>query len=283
MLYVILVFGHLLATSMALGAIVATDLRMLSKLAQDRVRIPPPNEFVARLVSVALVMLWATGAGMVVMGLRNNPDFLTPKIQAKILLVMLLTANAFVLHRWTFPRLARGRSVGRWRLREWIVVAMPVALSNALWMFCAFLGVARPWNATMSVRDVLHVAAWLYLFAFVVVCVVLAAAGWQEPRGRLGAGVIVMKRWLASIGALGRQLHPGHDTQPQRSRSTQPPLTRPQATQPPITRPLATRSPATLPVLDAEVPVVAARDGRSSVVPLHGPWPGLQAPSRRRA
>src|SRR4051812_15115347 len=61
MLYLILVFGHLLATSMALGAIVATDLRMLSKLAHDRVRIPPPNEFVARLVTIALVLLYVTG------------------------------------------------------------------------------------------------------------------------------------------------------------------------------------------------------------------------------
>ena len=60
MLYLMLVFGHLLATSMALGAIVATDLRMLSKLAQDRVRIPPPNEFVARLVTIALVLLYVT-------------------------------------------------------------------------------------------------------------------------------------------------------------------------------------------------------------------------------
>jgi hypothetical protein len=273
MLYMILVFGHLLATSMALGAIVATDLRMLSKLAQDRVRIPPPNEFVARLVSVALVMLWATGASMVVMGLQKNPDFLTPKIQAKILLVMLLTVNAFVLHRWTFPRLARGRSVGRWRLREWIIVAMPVALSNTLWMFCAFLGIARPWNATMSMRDVLHVAAGLYVFAFVVVCVVLAAAGWQKPRGRLGAWVILMKRWLASIGTLGKQLHPAHDTQPQRSRSTQPPTTQSQASRPPTASP----------VLDPQAVAALSRDRRSSVVPLHGPWPGRRVPSRRRA
>ena len=48
----LLVFGHLLAASMALGAIVATDLRLLSKLSQDKVRIAPPNPFVVRIVMV---------------------------------------------------------------------------------------------------------------------------------------------------------------------------------------------------------------------------------------
>ncbi len=110
--YLILVFAHLLAASMALGAIVATDLRLLSKLAQDRVRIAPPNPFVARMVMVALLVLWVTGAAIVGHGVLDRPDYLAnPKLQAKILLVALLTVNAFALHRFTFPRLARGRSV----------------------------------------------------------------------------------------------------------------------------------------------------------------------------
>ena len=119
MLYLLLVFAHLLAASMALGAIVATDLRLLSKLAQDRVRIAPPNEFVARLVMVALLVLWVTGAAIVAHGLLERADYLgNPKLQAKILLVALLTLNAVVLHRVTFPRLARGRSVARWRASD---------------------------------------------------------------------------------------------------------------------------------------------------------------------
>jgi hypothetical protein len=58
----LLVFVHLLAASTALGAIVATDLRLLSRLAQDRVRIAPPNDFVARIVIVALLVLYVSGA-----------------------------------------------------------------------------------------------------------------------------------------------------------------------------------------------------------------------------
>jgi hypothetical protein len=216
MLYLMLVFLHLLATSMALGAIVATDLRMLSKLAQDRVRIPPPNEFVARLVTIALVLLYATGAGMVWIGTQGNPDFLNPKLQGKLVLVALLTFNALVLHRYTFPRLARGRSVSRWRPIDWAVVVLPVSLSNCLWMFCAFLGIARPWNHSMPMRDVLEIAAALYLLALFGVGIVLAAASRQGAEGRRNVLVALLKTALASVGNLGKQnLH----QEPKRRRS----------------------------------------------------------------
>src|SRR5204863_7188755 len=82
MLSILLVFAHLLAASTALGAIVATDLRLLSKLAQDRTRIAPPNEFVARIVVVALIVLYATGAAIVGLGVLERADYLAnPKLQ----------------------------------------------------------------------------------------------------------------------------------------------------------------------------------------------------------
>ena len=75
----------------------------------------PPNPFVARIVMLALLLLYVTGGAIVVQGLGERPDYLdNPKLQAKIGLVVLLTLNAFVLHHVTFPRLARGRRVPRW-------------------------------------------------------------------------------------------------------------------------------------------------------------------------
>ena len=107
----------------------------------------------------------------------ERADYLeNPKLQAKILLVVLLTLNAFLLHHVTFPRLARGRRVARWHLSDWIVIAVPVAVSNFLWMFVAFLGVARPWNYGMPMRDILEIAAALYLVTQVGVFIILAMA-----------------------------------------------------------------------------------------------------------
>ena len=204
MFYTLVVFVHLLAASMALGAIVATDLRLLSKLAQDRVRIAPPNEFVARIVMVALLLLYVTGGVIVAMGAMERADYLSnPKLQAKVLFVVMLTLNAFVLHKITFPRLSRGRRVARWHATDWILVAVPVATSNFLWMFSAFLGIARPWNYTTPLRDILEIAAGLYVVAQLGVFLILAmAARPVKPDAR---GVFdKLKLSLATLGNLGQ-------------------------------------------------------------------------------
>ena len=220
MFYLLLVFTHLLAASMALGAIVATDLRLLSKLSQDRVRIAPPNEFVARIVMVALLMLYVTGGGIVAHGLMERPDYLAnPKLQAKILLVVLLSLNAFVLHKITFPRLAKGRRVARWHAADWVLVAVPVAASNFLWLFTAFLGIARPWNYSMPMRDIFELAAGLYVIVQCGVLTILAVASRNvEPeRGRLGN---LLRRSLASLGSLGRPIAVAEASPRRRARST---------------------------------------------------------------
>ena len=221
MFYTLVVFVHLLAASMALGAIVATDLRLLSKLAQDRVRIAPPNDFVARIVMLALLLLYVTGGAIVAMGAMERADYLSnPKLQAKVLLVVLLTLNAFVLHKLTFPRLSRGRRVARWHATDWILVAVPVAVSNFLWMFTAFLGIARPWNYTTPLRDILEVAAGLYLVAQLGVFVVLAMAARPVKPGAEGV-FDKLKLSLAKVGNLGQPVVPGDETgSSRRSRSS---------------------------------------------------------------
>ena len=193
----IILFAHLLGTSLALGAIVATDIRLLGRLAEARVRIAPPNPFVMRLISVALVVLYLSGACLVWLGWNADPTYLSnPKLQGKLLLVSLLSANAWVLHRLTFPSLARGRRVARWKWREFMRVAVPVALSNALWMYCAFLGIARPWNHTVSLEFVLSMAAVAFGAALLGVCALLALAA-QDRTGRVPGRIDGVKRHLA--------------------------------------------------------------------------------------
>jgi hypothetical protein len=203
LLYTLLVFVHLLAASLALGSIVATDLRLLAKLAEDKVRIAPPNAFVARLIMLALLVLCITGALIVWHGMAERADYLSnPKLQVKILLVAALTLNAFVLHRLTFPRLARGRRVPRWTFLDWAVIAVPVAISNFLWLFVAFLGVARPWNYVTPMRDILGIAAALFVFTQIGVVVILGLSG-RRAAPAVPRWVDRLAYSLAAVGTLG--------------------------------------------------------------------------------
>jgi len=212
MLHLALVFAHFLAAALALGAIVATDLRLLSKLAQDRVRIAPPNAFVSRIVVVSLVVLCATGAAIVADAALARPaELANPKLHAKLLLVALLVVNAVVLQRVTFPRLAQGRRVARWGTSDWLAVAVPVAASNALWLFVALLGVARDWNDTMSLGAILGVAAVAYLAVQAGVCAILVVAGRPIDAGRT-RWTDVVRRALAAIGDLGVARRPAPGT-----------------------------------------------------------------------
>src|ERR1700712_234784 len=99
MLYLLFVYIHLIATCMAIGVIVLTDMRLLAKLVGYRVVIPPPERFETLMIIVAMTTLVVSGSVVVLLGLAGNPQYLdNPKLQAKILLVALLVANSFALH-----------------------------------------------------------------------------------------------------------------------------------------------------------------------------------------
>ena len=207
-LKLLLLFVHLLGTSLALGAIVASDLRLLGELAHERVRIAPPNPFVMRLITLALGLLYLSGAALVGIGLRDDPGYLAnPKFQAKLVLVAVLSVNALVLHRWTFPALAHSRRVARWRLVDFMRVALPVSLSNCLWMYCAFLGIARPWNRTVSIGFVLGTAAWLFAATLAGVALLLAIAA-QDRTDREPGWIDGLKRRFGALASLLRATAP---------------------------------------------------------------------------
>ena len=204
MLKLLLLFGHLLGTSLALGAIVATDIRLLRKLADDRVRIAPPNPYVMRLIALALMVLYATGGAMLWLALKEQPDYLAnPKFLAKLVLVAVLSVNALVLHNLTFPNLAKARRVARWTFIDFARVAVPVALSNSLWMFCAFLGIARPWNFQVSFGFVIGTALWLFVATLALVTAVLLLAA-QDRTGDEARWVDVLKRQLGALAGAFR-------------------------------------------------------------------------------
>jgi hypothetical protein len=185
MTYTVVVYLHLIATCAAIGTIVITDLRLMAKVLGYRVVIPRPERFETVMISVALAALYVTGAAIIWMGLEKNPAYLANgKLQGKLVLVALLTANAFMLHRQVFPILGRSRPVSRWKRSEWAQVASAVSLSNSAWFFCAFLGIARIWNNAVSIWFVLSLAVAAWAVVFMVVNGVLLLASRDAPKER---------------------------------------------------------------------------------------------------
>lgn len=185
MVYTLLVFTHLIATCAAIGTIVITDLRLIARAMGYRVVIPPPERFETRIVALALTVLYLSGGAIIAMGLQGNPELLdNPKLQAKLVLVAVLTLNALLLHRLAFPILGRSRPVSDWNRREWLTIATTVSISNSIWFYCAFLGVARHWNGTVSLGHVLMVALVAGVAVFTVVNVLLALASRDTPKAR---------------------------------------------------------------------------------------------------
>lgn len=183
MLKTLLVYLHLIATCAAIGTIVITDLRLAAKALGYRVVIPRPERFETVMISAALAMLYLTGASIVFLGWQASPDYLlNPKLQGKLILVALLTVNAVVLHWHVFPVLSRSRPVSRWSTVDWRLVSTSVSFSNSVWFFCAFLGVARIWNGTVSLGFVLTVAAVCWALFFAVVNAMLSIASRDEPK-----------------------------------------------------------------------------------------------------
>jgi hypothetical protein len=183
LIYTLVVGLHLLATCAAIGTIVLTDMRLLAKVMGYKVVIPAPETLETRVISIALLALYATGAFIVWTGLEKNPQYLlNEKLQAKLLLVALLTLNAFYLHFKIFPLLKNAREVSRWTRAHWISTAVSVSLSNSIWLFCAFLGIARIWNHTVSIGYVLCVASIFWAMLFVAVNAVLFLASRDAPK-----------------------------------------------------------------------------------------------------
>lgn len=180
----LVLFIHLLSTCLALGTIFLTDARLLGKMFGYRVVIPRPSQLDTRIITAALVVLCLSGATLVFWGFQERADYLAnPKLQVKVALVALLVANAFVLHFRVFPILERGEPLARWRPAQLNLVALSVGLSNSLWVYCAFLGIARPWNYAMMGGEVAFFGLSLWALVAMGLRFLLALAARDEPDG----------------------------------------------------------------------------------------------------
>jgi hypothetical protein len=170
MTHLLTVYLHLIASCAAIGVILATDLKLFQHLFRAH-REPLDQLHIAieiRIIVTALLVLWLSGILLLWQGFLVDPEYLlNQKLQAKVLLVCLLTLNAFALHSISLPRISALPDHS-----DYVLTILFPSVSNSIWFYCAFLGVARLWNHSVSLVFVLQV--WLIIWLFVVAAMYIA-------------------------------------------------------------------------------------------------------------
>ena len=133
-----LVYVHLIVCALALGLVLRTDWRFLT-----RELTATELEDTARWVTWALLLTWLTGLALLYRDTGLSPIVLAsqPKLMLKLVCVLMLTLNGMVLHTISFPMIIDNNRLG---LIQSVIVAMTGAFSTSHWLLAAFVGVSRP-------------------------------------------------------------------------------------------------------------------------------------------
>jgi hypothetical protein len=117
----------------------------------------------------ALSALWITGITLVLMGYLDKPDsyLLNQKLWGKISVVLLLTLNGVLLHFYAFPKVTSPVGVIGLSKTQQTLIIFSGGLSSVSWLFACYLGIARPWNNTVSYGFVMSLYAGLVAATFV--------------------------------------------------------------------------------------------------------------------
>ena len=162
---------HVLALAIGLGIVLREDWRLLNSRTFNIEGLSDS----ARLVGGALAVLWVTGLALIAIdtSFEFSQLMANPKLVAKITVVVLLTVNGVLLHRWALPILNGQRAA---RAEDVTPLALVGALSGSSWLYAAFLGVARPF------AEVWHYADFMAYFGLMLVGSTLFALYYVRPR-----------------------------------------------------------------------------------------------------
>jgi hypothetical protein len=186
-----LVYVHLIACCIAIGLVLKSDVAMVKAMWKgDRASDLAHMEHMKSLktiVVMALAVLWATGAAIVTLDAASKGGwqyFANPKLQAKILIVVLLTLNGVVLHNMVLPWLEKAGSLLNLSFNRIALATFAGTVSGVSWMYAAMLGVGRPLSWKYSLGEIMAAYPVLIAGGFVGM---LAVTAWCKYRKDPGA------------------------------------------------------------------------------------------------
>lgn len=183
-----IVYLHLIACCVAIGLVLTSDIAMVTQLIKGDSAEKHDAAHLAslkRTVSLALVALWITGIAVVWLDVSVKGFayyFSNPKMQAKLIIVALLTLNGFVLHSAVMPVMEKAGSLLQMAFNQRMLAIFAGAVSAVSWFYAAMLGVGRPLAWKYSLMQLL--AAYPALVASGFAAMVLLTV-WSKQRGNM--------------------------------------------------------------------------------------------------
>lgn len=166
------IYAHLIACCVAIGLVLTSDFAMIKQLLQgsDTVHLEQANmDTLKRTITLALQVLWVSGAAIVLldMSAKGLAYLLNPKLQAKVLIVALLTVNGTLLHSVVMPALIRAGSLLQLEPGMRALSVFAGTVSAVSWFYAAFLGVGRPLAWKFSLGELLYAYPMLIFAGFI--------------------------------------------------------------------------------------------------------------------
>lgn len=179
------VYVHLVACCVAIGLVLTSDLAMVRDLWKRKPFTEHDHahmESLQRSVVIALICLWVTGTAIVGIDyLGKGMDyFLNPKLQAKVIIVALLTYNGVLLHRLVLPAIQKAGSLLELGFSARMMALFCGSLSAVSWMYAAMLGVGRPLAWKYSLSELLMAYPLLIVLGFLVMLALTQRAKRQD-------------------------------------------------------------------------------------------------------
>ncbi len=179
---------HLVGLMMGFGGAVLTDfvalfgaiLRPIDKLVIEISKV------LSKIVFAGLFILWVSGAMLLYIRISNDSIVLTnEKIWAKVAIVLLLTINGFVVHRFALHRMAK--RVGQKLFdaetpNETAALCFVASVSSVSWIVPFVLGTASELNYKVAVEDVLGAYANLIMIAWLAMYILADASTLLKDR-----------------------------------------------------------------------------------------------------
>ena len=177
-----IVYLHLIACCVAIGLVLTSDIAMVKQLikADPTERLDSQHlSDLQKTVSRALLALWITGAAIIALdaSLKGWGYLANPKLQSKVVIVMLLTLNGFALHKYVLPLVQKAGSLLKLSFHQRMLAIFTGAVSGVSWFYAAMLGIGRPLNWKYSLGEIL--AAYPVLIAGGFVSMVLLTV-WSQ-------------------------------------------------------------------------------------------------------